>query len=152
MEEFLNKLRISLNGKVSANIVEDTISYYRNYINDALNDGKTIDEVLNDLGDPSLIARSVVTANKASRGEDITSGSYTAYDNYAKDNSETVAENSEKKDSTIVGVLEKIRNILKIIIIALVLVLIISGLARIALAVFVPVLIVYLVWKFIMKS
>lgn len=62
-QEFLNTLRISLNGKISAAAVEDNISYYEDYINTQVRLGQSEREVLEKLGNPRLIARSVIEAS-----------------------------------------------------------------------------------------
>lgn len=60
--EFLNTLRISLNGKISPEQVEDHLTYYRDYIDTRIRTGQEEEEILGSLGDPRLIARSIVEA------------------------------------------------------------------------------------------
>ncbi len=62
-QEFLDKLRASLSGNVSPGLVEDNVAYYADYINTQLRMGQSEDVVLNQLGDPRLIAKSIITAN-----------------------------------------------------------------------------------------
>ena len=64
-QDFLNKLRASLGGMVPADQVEDTIRYYEDYINTQERLGKTESQVLQELGDPRLIARSISDVYKA---------------------------------------------------------------------------------------
>lgn len=59
-QEFLERLQVSLNGKVAPETVTDTLSYYEEYINTEIQTGKTEDEVMSALGDPRLIARTIV--------------------------------------------------------------------------------------------
>ncbi|MGN0168877.1 MAG: DUF1700 domain-containing protein [Acetatifactor sp.] len=59
-QEFLEKLRLSLNGKVPAGVVTENINYYEDYINTEIRKGKSEEEVLVSLGDPRLIARTIV--------------------------------------------------------------------------------------------
>lgn len=66
-QEFLDKLRASLSGNVSARLVEDNVAYYADYINAQLRMGQPEEMVLSSLGDPRLIAKSIITANS---GED----------------------------------------------------------------------------------
>ena len=63
-QEFLDRLRVSLNGRISAIEVEDTIQYYRDYIDSEIRKGKSEDEVLNMLGDPRLIARTIIETSQ----------------------------------------------------------------------------------------
>lgn len=67
-QEFLEQLRISLNGKVPGNVVAENISFYEDYINTELRKGKSEEEILGTLGDPRLIARTIVeTASKGTQ-------------------------------------------------------------------------------------
>lgn len=67
-QEFLEKLRLALNGKVPGNIVTENLQYYEDYINTEVRKGKSEEEVLASLGDPRLIARTIVTANVKEEG------------------------------------------------------------------------------------
>ncbi len=58
--EFIDRLRAALNGRIPANQVEDTISYYQDYINSQISSGKSEAEVMSALGDPRLIARTII--------------------------------------------------------------------------------------------
>lgn len=62
-QEFMDKLRLALNGKVPGNIVTENLQYYEDYINTEIRKGKSEQEVLAALGDPRLIARTIITAN-----------------------------------------------------------------------------------------
>lgn len=62
--EFLSALRAALNGKVPATTVEDNVRYYEEYIEVQLRQGKSEEEALAALGDPRLLARTIVEANK----------------------------------------------------------------------------------------
>lgn len=64
-EEFLAILRESLAGYIPGAEVEENIAFYRNYFQEA---GKPEEEVAAELGDPRLIARSIIEAYKASKG------------------------------------------------------------------------------------
>ena len=55
-QEFLEKLRLSLNGRLPAQAVAEHISYYEDYINTEIRKGKSEEEVVGMLGDPRLIA------------------------------------------------------------------------------------------------
>ncbi len=56
----MEKLRAALSGKVSSGTVTDNISYYEDYINTEIRKGRSEEEVLGELGDPRLIARTIV--------------------------------------------------------------------------------------------
>lgn len=62
--EFLEKLRRALNGRLASEEVFDTVSYYEDYINIQVRMGREEAEVLESLGDPRLIARTIVETDK----------------------------------------------------------------------------------------
>lgn len=59
-QEFLEKLRTALSGRVSAEIVAENVRYYEDYINIEVRKGRNEKEVLEQLGDPRLIARTII--------------------------------------------------------------------------------------------
>lgn len=63
--EFLAILRESLEGYIPNADVEENITFYRNYFQEA---GMPEREVIEELGDPRLIARTIIQAYKASKG------------------------------------------------------------------------------------
>lgn len=58
--EFVSTLRAALTGEVSPAVVEDNVRYYQNYISQEIASGKSEKEVLEELGDPRLIARTII--------------------------------------------------------------------------------------------
>lgn len=68
--EFISILRTALTGKVPATTVEDNVQYYEEYIEVQLRQGKREEEILESLGDPRLLARTVIEANKYAEGTD----------------------------------------------------------------------------------
>ena len=62
-QEFLDKLRLALSGQIMANQVEENIAYYREYISAQVRIGQSEEAVLRNLGDPRLIAKSIISAN-----------------------------------------------------------------------------------------
>ena len=51
-QEFVDRLRMALNGRVSPGLVMDNVNYYQDYINTEIRKGRTEEEVLESLGDP----------------------------------------------------------------------------------------------------
>lgn len=68
-QEFLEKLRIALSGRVSPEVVADNVSYYEEYISTEIRKGKSEEDVMSMLGDPRLIARTIVETNPLPAGE-----------------------------------------------------------------------------------
>lgn len=75
-QDFLEKLRASLSGNVPARLVEENVAYYADYINAQLRMGQPEEMVLSQLGDPRLIAKSIITANS---GEEYVKNNGTNY-------------------------------------------------------------------------
>ena len=65
-EEFITTLRKSLTGKVSSDVVNENVSYYEEYIATGVRAGRSEEEVVNGLGDPRLLAKSIVETSGAS--------------------------------------------------------------------------------------
>jgi len=69
-QEFLDELRQILTGEVSSEVVMDSYRYYSTYIEDEIRNGKTEEQVIDELGRPALIARSIIAANVGERDVD----------------------------------------------------------------------------------
>lgn len=67
-EQFLQELRDSLEGEVSDQALYENINYYRQYLEDQQRGGKTEEEAIEELGQPSWIARSIIEAEEVSTG------------------------------------------------------------------------------------
>lgn len=83
--EFLSILRESLEGFIPMDEVETNIEYYRNYFKEASQSDK---EVIEELGDPRLIARTIIDAYKASKGPMADYYTEQARNEYSREHSE----------------------------------------------------------------
>ena len=63
--DFLSGLRTALSFKVSASVVEENIRYYEEYIAAQVRMGRKESEVVDELGDPRLLARSIADASRS---------------------------------------------------------------------------------------
>ena len=63
-KEFMDILRQSLQGEVDDNIIEQNIRFYNEYISSQR--GKNESEVIKEIGDPRLIAKTIIETAKAS--------------------------------------------------------------------------------------
>ena len=63
---FLDRLRMALSGRVSPSLVEENVVYYEEYINTQIRLGKSEAAVMEMLGDPRLIAKTIITTNDKS--------------------------------------------------------------------------------------
>lgn len=60
--EFLEQLQEALKNDLSEQAVQENVQYYRNYIEEERAKGRTEQEILEELGDPWLIAKTLVTS------------------------------------------------------------------------------------------
>ena len=59
-KNFIETLRRALYGKTDHTSLEEHIRYYETYIDQEMSKGRTEKEVLDELGDPRLIARTIL--------------------------------------------------------------------------------------------
>lgn len=59
-ETFLKELRIALQGQISQEKVNEHLHYYENYIIEQSRKGRTESQVIEDLGNPRLIAKTII--------------------------------------------------------------------------------------------
>lgn len=75
-KEFLDTLYNQLSGQMPEGAIAAHVQYYRNYIEDAVTQGRTEEEVLNELGDPRLIARTLLDTDSTASGNPQTAERY----------------------------------------------------------------------------
>ena len=92
-QEFLTILKQSLDGEIPDYEVENNIHYYETYLVDEKN--KTLDEKLRELGEPRLIARTIIDAYLASKEGSFRKSTYSNYD-YEEDYNEAKKEKSSQ--------------------------------------------------------
>jgi len=63
--EFIEQMRRSLSSIDDYTYVNDTIAYYENYIESRIRMGKSEEQVMEELGDPRLIAKSICASHAA---------------------------------------------------------------------------------------
>lgn len=69
-QDFIQQLRIALSGKMNSTAINENVQYYEDYINTQIRNGKAEEAVLSELGDPRLIAKSIVEAGKNGQTSD----------------------------------------------------------------------------------
>lgn len=62
--EFLDRLQRALAGGVNSSQVAENVRYYQDYIDAEIRKGRSETDVLSGLGDPRLLAKSIIEANK----------------------------------------------------------------------------------------
>ena len=78
--DFLDKLKFALSGKVSASLVHENMTYYSEYIDSQIGMGRSEQEVMDMLGDPRLIARTIIQTNGTETMEEAFYRESTSYD------------------------------------------------------------------------
>lgn len=141
--EFIEKLQRTLAGGLNSSLVADHVRYYQDYIDSEIRKGKSEKEVLESLGDPRLLAKSIIEANKHT-GESY--GSNREYDEEVSDYSKRRERNTEKIFEHIVALPGWL-----IMLIVTVLVIIVIGIATRLLFIFAPVILIGLSVLLIIK-
>ena len=62
--EYVQIIEKALVGKVSPQEVQDTVAYYRDYIDMEIRKGRSEQEVLDQLGNPRLLVKSIIAAKE----------------------------------------------------------------------------------------
>lgn len=70
-QEFLERLKTSLQDEVSSRVLQENLRYYDDYIAAEVRNGRTESDVIAEIGDPRLIARTII---------DTTAGSGSVFD------------------------------------------------------------------------
>lgn len=141
--EFIEKLQRALAGGLSSVQVADNVRYYREYIDSEIRKGRSEAEVMAQLGDPRLLAKSIIEANKRAG---TSYGSNREYDEEVPED----AREADRERKASGGRAVMLPGWLVVLIIA-VIVIVIIGVVTSLLAVFAPVIIVGLVVLLIVK-
>lgn len=76
-EDFFESFQDALAGEVSESVIQENIRYYKSYIYEQSQKGQTVEDILNSLGNPRLLAKTIISANSPNRDY---RDSYTEYD------------------------------------------------------------------------
>lgn len=63
--EFLQELKSVLEGEVSAAVIQENLDYYGGYIAQEREKGRSEDEIIEELGGPRIIARTIIDSSDA---------------------------------------------------------------------------------------
>ncbi|MEG0806245.1 MAG: DUF1700 domain-containing protein [Lachnospiraceae bacterium] len=74
--EFLEELQQALQGEVSPAVITDNLRYYENYIMEEARKGRTEEEVLEELGNPRLLARTIIDTSSNFRAQESYENTY----------------------------------------------------------------------------
>ena len=77
-EEFLRGLEDALAGEVPQSVIRDNVNYYGSYISQEMAKGRTVDEIVDEIGDPRIVAKTIIDSSEAS-GETSGGSGYGSY-------------------------------------------------------------------------
>lgn len=123
-KEFLDGLRQSLEGEVSSSVIDQNISYYHDYISSTEDEEERIIEKL---GDPRLLAKTIIESERAARQKGYYKGSdssHSYYHNSQEEESKDQHTNSNSGSMFRLTWSQKISLIITIVIVLVVLVVI----------------------------
>ena len=142
--EFLKIMRESLERKIPQAEIEDNLKYYREYFEQST---CSDEEVCEELGDPRLIARSVINAYLASKGSAAEQYTQEARREYSQIHGSSSWQGKGHAD-TASRFLHQIILVLMIVVVFVLLVF----LLRLALVILLPVMLLVLLWKLIRRD
>lgn len=93
-QEFLQRLRDTLTGEVPGSVMEENIRFYNEYISSEVSKGLKEEEVTAAIGDPRLIAKTIMEANENGRES---SSSQSFFDSFTGENQKTYEDNGAQK-------------------------------------------------------
>lgn len=134
--EFIERLQRALAAGLDSSRVADNVRYYQEYIDSEMRKGRSETEIMEQLGDPRLLAKSIIEANKRAG---TSYGSNREYDEEMMEETQNAKRNgaaSGGKTVMLPGWL--------VMLIVTVVVLVIIGVVTALLAYFLPVIIVFL--------
>ena len=137
--QFLDELQRALSSDLAPKDIQENIEYYNGYIRSEIANGRTEKEVLDELGDPWILARTIKDGKGYGSTQDVV---FETTDDGVK------MENAGKLSS---DKWKKIKGIIIAILAIIVIFTIIRGLLRIVLPIAIPLLAVYLIVKIIKK-
>ena len=144
-EMFLSQLRMHLQGKVSSDKIQENINYYSEYIIEELKKGKSEKDVFEMLGDPSLLAKTIIAADDAGKqGENAGETGYASQ----KEQSTGTTGYFNGRQVHMAGRYkwwQKLLFVLAIVMVVLLIIAIVSGVIRILVPLTVPIIIVMIV-------
>ncbi len=86
--QFLQELKETLEGEVSASIIQSNLSYYDQYISQETSKGRSEEEVVEEIGSPRLIAKTIIDSNE-NAGDEYQDSSYEGGRNQGNSTSRT---------------------------------------------------------------
>ena len=65
-EEYRRGLEEALAGEVPASVIRENMNYYNSYLSQEMAKGRTVDEIAEEIGEPRIVARTIIDSCEAS--------------------------------------------------------------------------------------
>ncbi|WP_346909994.1 DUF1700 domain-containing protein [Faecalicatena orotica] len=147
--EFLQELRQALENDLSGSIVQENVQFYNQYITDEMAKGKSEEEVLQMLGDPWIIARTVIDAADGTDKSTVYEAGGGSYTGYESGREQAREQNPKVHVFGLNTWWKKLLLILGIVMMVVAVFAIISGVISLLAPILVPILIIMIVIRFI---
>ena len=98
--EFLKRLKTQLENDLSSQQIDEQIRYYDNYISTEIKNGRSESDILEELGDPILIAKTIKQVSPDNNMQNNNSYSYGSDNNYDNDYKETNSRTNDGYSNT----------------------------------------------------
>ena len=150
-EEFLAGLKTALNGNIDSALVQENLEYYNQYIMEEMQKGKSEQEVIQMLGEPWILARTIIDACDGTDRE-------TVYEAGGNTDSYTKQERKERVESSVAGLLrmdtwwKKLLLAICVVGIICIIFAIISGFVSLVAPILIPVLIIVFLIRMIQNT
>lgn len=142
--EFLSELRMALEGNIPVQDIEDNIRYYDNYFAES---SKSEREVCEELGDPRLIARTLIDSFTASKGPMADFYKEQARDDYSR---ETRTDSVYQDEGSGEKWYDKVFRYAMLISIAIIVIAVLIFVLKLTVTVVIPVAVIILIIKFLL--
>lgn len=142
--EFLSELRMALEGNIPVQDIEDNIRYYDNYFAES---SKSEREVCEELGDPRLIARTLIDSFTASKGPMADFYKEQARDDYSR---ETRTDSVYQDGGSSEKWYDKVFRYAMLISIAVIVIAVLIFVLKLTVTVVIPVVVIILIIKFLL--
>lgn len=98
-KEFLDILRHTLSGEVSSEVIDQNMKYYDQYISSG---SLRVEEIIEQLGDPRLIARTIIETDRiAKQKRKYTGSTESSYRHYDEEDNENSNHNTKEREKTV---------------------------------------------------
>lgn len=147
--EFLERLRKALENELNGSAIQENVDYYDSYITEEMQRGRTEAEVTAELGDPWVIARTLI---EAAENAEEAKGARQSYDAPGERGGRGQGNSSAGKNIRVFGFdtwWKKILLVLGIIGAVLIVVAVIGGIFSLLMPILIPVLLIMLVVRMI---